>query len=204
MPKRFMELLKARAPHEWCELDPESLTSLAALELRERLRPNIFSNVRTALVVLSSTAMAFDTEALRQKISMIYPECAVFFRSSSGRPLGVPSPKSVDLLIDFTGPSEVGNLFAWGKQGFFYALKLRAMSRHVVGRNAGIFRKARYNRVIDESKQISGVPRDSLDHERMVQTQVLALAGIPVVPVGELTTDRSRTIALELPPLARS
>lgn len=175
--------------------DPETLHSLQALDERQRIEAQKVSSVRTVLVVLSSKGMVYDVEALRHRVLVTYPDTAIFFRSTSGRPVGVASPQSVDLLVDLTGPGQ--------RQGWFYARKLRRMARFAVGRNAGLFRKRIYDRVFDEMDPAKTLPRDMLDRELVSQREVLSLAGIAVVPSAGVTEDRSKTIALDLPPLAR-
>lgn len=135
--------------------------------------------------------MLFDPSGLRNLISHAYPGAAVFFISTSGDPVGVEGPRKVDLVIDFT---EVG-----ARQSFWFAFTLRSRGTHVVGRSGGFFRK-RYDRILDEAADAS-LPRDYLERERIVQRKVLEMAGIPVVKQGGVTTDRSKEIALTLPPL---
>ncbi|MCC7443010.1 MAG: hypothetical protein IT285_15360 [Bdellovibrionales bacterium] len=175
--------------------DPATLHSLSLLDERQRIEGRRVPGVRTVLVVLSARAMVYDVEALRHRVLMAYPDSAVFFRSTSGRPLGVTSPQSVDLLIDFTGPGQ--------RQGWFYSRKLRRMARFAVGRNAGLFRKGQYDRVFDEKAPGANIPRDLLEREARAQSEVLSLAGVAVVPAAGVTEDRSKTIALDLPPLAQ-
>lgn len=166
---------------------------LKALQEKERVQVNVVSGVRTVLVVLSSVGLVYDVEALRTKILFVYPDAAVFFRNTSGLPYGVSSSEKVDLLIDLTGPRST--------QGWFYARKLRRMARVCVGRNVGLFRKRIYDRLFDEKTE--KVPEDLMDREFFVQTKVLELAGIPQVPIAGVTPDRSKSIALNLPPLAK-
>lgn len=167
---------------------------LNLLKERERLKELRVPGVRTVLVVLSSAATPFDVESLRYKISSSYPEAAVFFMNTSGNPYGVPSPQKVDLLIDLSGPGQ--------RQGWFFAKKMRRLARFAVGRNAGWFRKGSYDRIFDEKDPSHQVPTDVFERERRVQKEVLALAGVPLVPAADTTVDRSKKIALELPPLA--
>jgi len=167
---------------------------LSALERTQRLRDQRVPGVRTVLVVLSSRGMVYDMESLRQHILLAYPDAAVFFRNTAGKAQGAPSPKQVDLLLDFTGPGQ--------RQWFLFPRKLRKMARFAVGRNAGIFRARLYDRIFDENALDQSDPAQILDRERKVQTEVLALAGVPMVPAGNPTADRAKTIALELPPLA--
>ena len=150
-------------------------------------------DVRTVLVVLSSAAMVFDSEGIRQKIMMVYNDAAIFFRTTSGKALGVPSPEKVDLLIDLTGPGQ--------RQGLFYAFTLKRMARVSVGRNAGFFRKKLYDFIFDEKVESQNLPIDVFERERLVQKTVLALAGVPFVVAGATTPNREKMIALELPPL---
>ncbi len=175
--------------------DPDTAASLLNLADFRDLQDQRVSGVRTILVVLSSRAIVLDVEALRQKALLAYPDAAVFFMTTAGKPVGVSSPQSVDLLVDMTGPGQ--------RQGWFFARKLRKMAKFAVGRNAGLFRKKIYDRIFDEKSHRQNLPNDYLERERYVQKQVLALAGIPVIPAAGTTADRARTIALELPPLAK-
>ncbi len=167
------------------------------LEEQEKVRAKRVPNVRTVLVVLSSRAMVYDVEALRQKVVLAYPGAAVFFRTTKGRPVGATCPPHVDLLIDLTGPRQ--------RQNWFYALGLRRMARVAVGRNAGLFRKRVYDpdRIFDEKSPAIAkqLPEDLLARERFVQRQVLALAGVPLAQHGDATPDLGKSIALALPPL---
>jgi hypothetical protein len=176
--------------------DSDSQTYLSSLNERERVKASRLTGVQKVLVVLSSKGMVFDTESLRQKILLAYPEAAVFFRTTSGKPIGVISPKQVDLLIDLTGPGQ--------RSPLAYALKLSRMARFSVGRSAGLFRKRVYDRVYDEKDPTVRLPKDLLESERQVQKEVLALAGVAFVPAGFAEPDLGKVIALELPPLSRA
>lgn len=176
-------------------LDAESEALISILAEQERVRQNRVAGVRTVLVVLSAKGVVLDVEALRQKILMAYPDAAVFFRTTAGSPVGVSAPDRVDLLIDLTGPGQ--------RQNPFYARKLRRLSRITVGRNAGLFRKRIYDRVFDEKARAAELPADLLHRERVIQRAVLELAGISSAPMGDALTDRSKSIALELPSMQR-
>jgi hypothetical protein len=169
---------------------------LSLLAEQDRLRSNRFAGVRTVLVVLSSAAMAYDIDGLRSRVHGAYPEAAVFFMTTRGKPLGTLVKGHVDLLIDFTGPRQ--------KQGLFFPRKLRRMARFAVGRNAGFFRKGIYDRVFDEKSPENARLQSmtTMEREREVQRQVLAIAGVASTPHSESAPDRSKSIALELPPLA--
>lgn len=172
--------------------DPEYY--LKFLHTKEQIEKNRIQDVKTVLVVFPSKGLAYDAEGLRAMIQREYPGSQVFYVSTSGRPWKSPSiPKSIDLAIDMTGAGQM--------QGFFFARKMRSWAKVVVGRNAGFFRKRLYDRIYDE--KAVDVPRDMLDRERIAQREVLALAGIAVVPVAGTTADRSKVIALDLPPLQR-
>jgi hypothetical protein len=154
-----------------------------------------FSDIRTVLIVLSSKAMEFDSEALRYQVRLAYPEAAVFFTTVSGVSLGVAAPSRVDLTIDFTPPG--------ARQSLFFANHVRSRSRFCVGRNAGLFyRKWRYDRIFDESSA-SDLSKEYHAHEREVQRRVLQLCGIFLEHQGSLGEDLGKTIARTLPPLAR-
>lgn len=197
MPQMTSETNTPVYPRERAtEKDGDPKTYLAHLSDRERVKGNHFAGVQKVLVVLSSRGMVYDIESLRQKVFLSYPEAAVFFRTTSGRPIGVPSPKQVELLIDFTGPGQ--------RSPWFYGMRLRRMARFAVGRNAGFFRPRLYDRILDEKALGDQLPLDVLVRERMVQKEVLALAGIAFIPAGYATPDRGKMIALELPPLSRS
>ena len=174
--------------------DQHTEESLRLLSDYNQLQEYRVPGVRTTLIVLSATAMVFDVESLRQKVLLAYPDAAVFFITTAGKPLGVPSPRSVDLLVDFTGSGQ--------RQGWLFARKLRGMARFAVGRNAGLFRKRIYDRIFDEKAKASELPKDLLDREGVVQKEVLGLAGIPVIPAGGVTPDHAKTVALDLPPLS--
>jgi hypothetical protein len=181
------------------KIDQESEHSFQKMTEMDRLRGNRIPGVRTVLFVLSSRGMVFDTESLRQKVLLAYPEATVFFMTTMGKPVGATSPRQVDLLIDFTGPRQ--------RQGWFFARKLRSMARVAVGRNAGLFRKGLYDRIFDEKQPSAslpgGLPTELLERERFVQKQVLSLVGITIVQAGDTPKDRSKSIALELPPMQR-
>jgi len=177
-------------------LDRESEASLARMAEQEQVLSNRVPGVKIVVVVLSSKGMVYDMDSLRQKVLLSYPDSAVFFMTTDGRPVGVPAiPRQVDLLIDFTGPGQ--------RQGLFFARKLRRLARFAVGRKAGLFRAKIYNRVFDEIAKAGELPRDMLGRERVVQRKVLALAGVAFVQAGDALPDRGKVIALELPALKR-
>ena len=78
------------------------------------------------------------------------------------------------------------------------------MSRFAVGRKSGWFgfRKRTYDRIFDEGKMASGSAGDLLHLERKIQTHVLALAGVPLVAIGDPTKNLEKEIALDLPPMS--
>jgi hypothetical protein len=176
------------------ELDSQSRGFIAKMAESDALKSRRLPGARTVLVVLSARGMVFDVEALRQKIHLAYPEAAVFFQTTLGKPIGAPAPRKVDLLIDFTGPGQ--------RQCLLAARGLRSRAKLAVGRNAGLFRKRLYDRVFDE-KAASGFPTDLLTRERYAQREVLALAGVALVQAGDTPPDRGKSIALELPPLRK-
>ena len=176
-------------------IDAESEMRVHSLDEFEKVKGNRVAGVRTVLVVLSSKAMAYDMESLRQKILLAYPEAAIFFRMTTGKSAGMDAPSKVDLLIDFTGPGQ--------KQGWFYSRKLRRMSRVAVGRNAGLFRKSIYDRVFDEKVVSSNVPVELFERERFVQRKLLEMAGVAFVAMGDTPPDRSHSIALKLPSMTK-
>ena len=177
-------------------MDQESQQALSLLEQRTQIEANKIQGVRTVLVVLSSKAMVMDLDGLRHKVAIAYPEAAVFFITTSGQAMGIPAPKHVDLLVDFTGPGM--------RQGWFYARKLRSRAKFAVGRNAGLFRKGSYDRIFDEKAPGFTPARDMHERERMALKKVLHLAGVASLPMGEATQDLSKKIALDLPPLQHS
>lgn len=174
--------------------DYESVSTLQLLQEEEEIRQHRVENVRTILVVLSGRAMVFDDASLRQKISLTYPDAKIYFMTTAAYPLGEKLPPSakIDLLIDFTGP---GHRHKW-----FWARKLRARARVCVGRPAGLFREHIYDRLSTELKR-KDLPRDVIDRERLIQREVLALAGVPLSQRGNSTKDMGKTIASRLPPL---
>ena len=176
-------------------LDNESVGLMHLLEDEQKIRMNRVPGVRTVLVVLSSRGMAFDRDSIRQKIILTYPEAVIFFKNTRGDDLGAKAPSQVDLLIDLTGPRQ--------KQCLFYARKLRKTARVATGRNVGFFRKNIYDKVFDEKAHMKELPLDLLERERMVQKQVLALAGVALAQTGNATADLSKKIALDLPPMGR-
>jgi hypothetical protein len=182
-------------PYRMKIVDAESDHLLASMAELEQTRTHRVPGVRTVQVVLSSAGMVFDVEALRQKILLSYPDAAVFFLTTDGKPIGAAAPSQVDLLVDFTGPGE--------RQGFLYAKKLRRRARVTVGRNAGWFRKKIYDRVYDEKTKMSELPREVLARERIVQKAVLELAGVAFVPAGDTAPDRGKITPMELPPFAK-
>ena len=154
---------------------------------------SLFPNVKSVLLVLSSKSMAFDLSALRSFITHSYPGAAVFFISTSGDPVGVSGPSQVDLIIDFTGLN--------ARQGLFFASKMRRRGKHVTGRvTGGIFGRKSYDRLYDEANDTS-LPGDYMERERVIQRKVLELAGVEIVRQGGVTIDRSKDIALTLPPM---
>lgn len=176
-------------------MDPESETLLHQMSEQDLGKSRRIAGVRTVLVVLSSRGMVYDVHALRHEVHMAYPDATVFFRTTQGKPIGAPSPSYMDLLIDLTGPGQ--------RQAIFYARKLRRGARVAVGRNAGLFRKRLYDRVYDESRNSKALPSETLERERVVQKEVLSLAGVALVSTGETHPDYGKTIALSLPPLQR-
>ena len=109
--------------------------------------------------------------------------------------MGVEAPKHVDLLIDFTPPG--------ARQSAWFAFRVRGRATRAVGRDAGwFFRRTRYDAIYNDATD-SQRPSDYLDAERWAQRRVLELAGVPVVRQGGVTADRSKDIALDLPPMQR-
>lgn len=174
-------------------IDKESQSCLTEmLEKDDAVRHRV-SNVKVVLVVLSSKGMVFDQQSLRHQIALVYPDSIIFFQATGGYPMGAVPPDHIDLAIDFTGPGEM--------QSFFFPFKLRRKARVVVGRNAGFLRKRIYDQFYDESA--NQIPLELLARERFVQKKVLALAGVGFIQAGETPSDRSKSIALELPGMQR-
>ena len=167
--------------------DGESTSTLQHLLEDEAIRKNRVENVRTVLVILSARSIVFDDASLRQKIQLTYPEAKVYFMTTEAHPLGekMLSSAKIDLLIDFTGP---GHRHKW-----FWARSLRGKSRVCVGRTAGFFREFIYDRVFKEADL--DLPGDVIERERFVQREVLALAGVPLSPKGNMGKDQGKTIA---------
>ena len=175
--------------------DPQSDYFLQLMAERQSVRSSVVPGVRIVLVVLSAAGMVFDVESLRQKILLAYPEASVFFQTVLGKTLGPQTREQVDLLIDFTGPTD--------RQAIFRARKLRSLARVSVGRNAGFFRKKIYTRVYDDKALAGLLPKEKLERERKVQREVLRLAGIAFVQAGDTPPDRGKITPLELPPLMK-
>lgn len=178
------------------DVDPQSESFLAQLEAQNRIKANRLEDVRSVLVVFSSKAVVFDKEALKQKIIWAYPEAKIYFMNPVGKPIGEKPPSRVDLVLDFTSPRQHG---AW-----FLSKRMSRIGRVTVGRNAGLFRKGDYDRIVDEKAKGAKLPKDLLDRERYVQKEVLSLAGIPLAQMGEPPPDFGQSIALKLPRLAKS
>lgn len=168
--------------------DAESISSLKSLLAEEAIRKNQVENVRTVLVVLSGRSMVYDDASLRQKIQLTYGDAKVYFMTTDAFPLGEKLPKSakIDLLIDFTGPGH--------KHKWLWSRLLRSRTRVCVGRPAGFFREFIYDRVYPETKQ-TDLPRDVIERERIVQREVLAMAGVPLSHQGAIGHDLGRVIA---------
>ncbi|MBS1961653.1 MAG: hypothetical protein JST04_05525 [Bdellovibrionales bacterium] len=174
--------------------DSESTSTLQVLQEEELVRKHRVENVRTILVVLSGRAIVYDDASLRQKIQLTYPDAKIYFMTTEAYALGekLPGSAKIDLVIDFTGP---GHRHKW-----LWARKLRARARVCVGRPAGLFREHIYDRLSTELQR-KDLPRDVLDRERLIQREVLALAGVPLSHKGNSGADQGKTIASRLPPL---
>ena len=165
-------------------VDQESQKFLHLLDQETELRKHREKDIKTVLVILSNRGLTFDVASLKQKITLAYPGAQVFFKATGGGDcFGPAAPSQVDLLIDFTAPGAHQHL------GMF--LKFRMQGRIVIGRNKGIARKLLYNRVFDEKNPELDLPRDLLQSERIVQREVLALAGIPLSQHGDVLMDES-------------
>ncbi len=171
--------------------DGESTSTLQHLLEDEAIRANRIENVRTILVVLSGRSIVYDDASLRQKILLTYPSAEVYFMTTEAFSMGkvLPSGAKIDLLIDFTGP---GMRHKW-----LWARALRSRSRVCVGRTAGFFREFIYDRVFKEAG-LKNLPRDVIDRERFVQREVLALAGVPLSPKGNMGADLQKKIAAQV------
>ncbi len=176
-------------------MDQESEVCLSHMARQEEVLANRVEGVKFVLVVLSSQGMVFDLGALRQKILLSYPDSAIFFQTTVGKPIGPVAPQKIDLLIDFTGPRQ--------RQSLFCARKLKRKTRFAVGRNSGLFRKRIYDRIYDEFSNDPHLPQELLQRERYVQKKVLGLAGVASTQAGETPPDRGKSIALELPGMQR-
>jgi hypothetical protein len=172
-------------------IDRESEIRLTQMAERDDVVGNRVTGVKFILIVLSSRGMVYDLESLRQKVLLPYPDSTVFFQTTQGQPIGPAAPKKVDLLIDFTGPGQ--------RQSLLSAFFLRKKSRFAVGRNAGWFRRGRYDRIYDEMGETGNLPEEILKKERFVQKKLLNLAGVAFVQAGDTPSDLGKTIALELP-----
>jgi hypothetical protein len=174
--------------------DFESASTLHQLEEEEKVRRHRVENVRTVLVILSGRAVVYDDASLRQKIQLTYPDAKIYFMTTEAYPLGekIPTAAKIDLLIDFTGPRQ--------RHKWFWSRQLRARTRVCVGRPAGFFRARLYDHLSTELTR-KDLPRDVLERERLIQREVLALAGVPLSHKGISGPDQGRTIASRLPPL---
>ncbi len=174
--------------------DPQSLEFLNRMSEQQKVNANRVAGVKSVLVVLSTSGMVFDMSALAQKIRVVYPEAKVFFLSTAGTSLSDESiPKSVDLLIDFTGPGQ--------RSPFMLPRKLRSLAKVAIGRRAGLWRPYIYDRIFNDKARWKDMPKEKLARERLIQREVLALAGVALTQTGEPLPDRGKSIALELPPL---
>lgn len=169
--------------------DSESQHFLHLLGEEERIRKNKLEGVKTILIVLSGRAMVYDTWALKQKISLTYPGSQIYIVTSGGYPIGEKAPEKLDLVIDFTGPRH--------GHKWFFARNLRSRAKYCVGRPAWFFREWIYDRVVPEGKM--DLPNDVLERERLVQKEVLELAGVPLSQKGNPMNDLGKTIAQDLP-----
>ncbi len=169
-------------------VDSESTHFLNQLAGEEKIRELKVAGVKVVLVVLSSRGMVFDRAALEQKIHLTYPSSKVYFYSTLAIPLSEVAPEKIDLLIDFTGPSQ--------RRKWFFARHLRSRTKVTVGRNAGFFRAYIYDRVFDEFKE-KQLPKDLLERERFAQREVLRLAGVPLSQKGELLQDLGKEVGSE-------
>lgn len=175
--------------------NPDSTENLLSILAKaEQIRKNRIENVTNVLVVLPARALAFDRDALQEKINATYSTANVYFVSTLGHPVGRVMPTDLDLVIDFTGP---GHRHKW-----FFARKLRSKARFLVGRNAGFFRAYIYDRIFNEFKE-PNIPNDTLEREKYVQRQVLELAGVPISQRGQVNQDLSKKIAADLPRLKK-
>lgn len=170
--------------------DEEETSTLQHLLEDEEIRKNKIENVRTVLVILSGRSVVYDDASLRQKIQLTYPEAEVYFMTTKAYPFGkkLPAGAKIDLLIDFTGP---GHRHKW-----FWARTLRSRSRVCVGRTAGFFREFIYDRIFKEADR-KDLPGDLINRERLVQKEVLALAGVPLSPKGNLGADLQKKLAAQ-------
>ncbi len=168
--------------------DPESTSSLLQILNDEGIRKNRIDQVKTIFVVLSGRSIVYDDASLRQKIQLTYPGSKIYFATTDASPLGekLPASAKIDLLIDFTGPGH--------KHKWLWSRTLRSRARVCVGRPAGFFREFIYDRVFPESKH-TDLPKDVFERERIVQREVLAMAGVPLSQKGQMGSDLGRTIA---------
>jgi hypothetical protein len=76
--------------------DSESQSFLHILAEEERIRKNKVEGVKTILVILSGRSMVFDTWALKQKITLTYPDSKIYFLTSGGYAVGEKAPEKLD------------------------------------------------------------------------------------------------------------
>ena len=176
-------------------IDVESRECLEKISKMTWAKQHKVAGVRTVLIVLSESFLPFDTDSLRHKVLLSYPDATVFFYSTRGVPVGVQSPEEVDLLIDLTGPRQY--------QPFLLPRTLRKLARVAVGRKAGWIRSRLYDVIYDESTEPNPSP-DPAIRELETQKKVLGLAGILMNHSGTAQPDRGVITPRELPPLQRS
>jgi len=164
---------------------------LQLLQEQEKIKKNRIAGVKTVLVVLSYKGMAYDRDALKQKIHLSYPESTVFFCTTNQKPLGPTYPEVVDLVIDFTPGGSWRNLFA--------PRKFKHMAKSIIGRDGGLFRARIYDRVFNESNDPVVKSLQGLHREKEVQKRVLELAGVAMIPVGDTPRTVERELPLKLP-----
>jgi hypothetical protein len=138
-------------------------------------------DVHSVLVVLS-TVIIWDVSALQFHISQSYPQSGVFFVNTSGKPYGPAAPQNIDLLIDFTSPTD--------RQSFLMPRKWRRMARFAVGRKKGVYRKKTYDQIVEEPDNI----QDWLEREAKAHSLVLQAAGVRLLKTGQLNLDMSAVL----------
>ncbi len=175
------------------DTDSVSLFHLAQIAESQQVSHSCFEKVIFILVILSAKGMPYSIEFLMKIILCSYPNSVIFFQTTSGQMIKAKTPEKIDLVVDFTGPRQ--------RQKKILPRQWKNMTRFIVGRNWGSFRKHYYDRVLNEASNHFYLPEKMLQYEKWVQRKVLGLAGIGWAQTSEIPKDQGKTIARTLPRL---